>query len=525
MTHGRWVFNMSVWMIMYRLGYLALLLSFQGSAFADMESDLAEYRLSLARYKLSQVDSGKSIGQVKYDYAILPLKRAQNRNQLYRLFIDKSRLSVYENLINRDQWTVQQSKEYEVFQKRPEKLFDVAEPNYFTAMTRTFDSVLRNEIDTPFDLDLVIKFHDHAIDGVLRDKTKTPFKKGIALDWSYPIPIPQLVDQAGIDLLSELFEEQIIDSASLREIITAFVKCQVKNVNLPVSHSILESKVQGESENQGQSIEGLLRLLAESKTGNERLLLMQSFQSGLEKLEVSETSLCIVVSKKDSIRLWSNLRSHLYAFMQAQPHYFETPLGRAMLEDLIEEQKYTDESNQIQDALEESNATLDAAIRLIHHQTDDPASREDRIRYAREKQETNDKFRLKKKAELEQKIQSLREKLQPLLKEIVKQRLKSAFDEFHHKMKGNPSLNEALRSIASLLRKMEMYHIFPDGNQRTHVFLNLNKFLIQNGYPPAILEDNSVFDGDRSIPEIVSAIKKGIENYLNLRKEILVGDI
>jgi regulator of replication initiation timing len=71
-------------------------------------------------------------------------------------------------------------------------------------------------------------------------------------------------------------------------------------------------------------------------------------------------------------------------------------------------------------------------------------------------------------------------------------------------------------AIGQLLRKLEMAHIFRDGNQRTYSFLVLNKLLIQNNFPPAILDDPFLFDGYAKYDSdtIGIEIQKGVYNFL-----------
>lgn len=75
------------------------------------------------------------------------------------------------------------------------------------------------------------------------------------------------------------------------------------------------------------------------------------------------------------------------------------------------------------------------------------------------------------------------------------------------------SPDDKLRAMATACRALEVSHFFADGNQRTVAFLVLNKMLIENGFSPAILDDPYLFDGYRSIHELVLDIKAGMENF------------
>lgn len=66
----------------------------------------------------------------------------------------------------------------------------------------------------------------------------------------------------------------------------------------------------------------------------------------------------------------------------------------------------------------------------------------------------------------------------------------------------------------------EIFHIFPDGNQRTVAFLLLNKLLIDNNFPAAYLDWPYAFDGYLSSKELVMEIKYGMINFLRSIEEM-----
>lgn len=74
--------------------------------------------------------------------------------------------------------------------------------------------------------------------------------------------------------------------------------------------------------------------------------------------------------------------------------------------------------------------------------------------------------------------------------------------------------DEKLFAIARLIRTLEISHSFVDYNQRTYVFLLLNKLLMQNGFLPVILDDPFVFDGFKTANELVDEVKKGFANFI-----------
>lgn len=65
-----------------------------------------------------------------------------------------------------------------------------------------------------------------------------------------------------------------------------------------------------------------------------------------------------------------------------------------------------------------------------------------------------------------------------------------------------------LRSIALCCRHLEQLHPFPDGNARTIGVLVLNKLLLEQGLPPAALEDANRLDAF-SVAEVVQEIRVG----------------
>ncbi|MBL4818064.1 MAG: hypothetical protein JKY15_02360 [Deltaproteobacteria bacterium] len=73
--------------------------------------------------------------------------------------------------------------------------------------------------------------------------------------------------------------------------------------------------------------------------------------------------------------------------------------------------------------------------------------------------------------------------------------------------------NEKLLATVRLCRALEIAHVFPDGNQRTIVFVLLNKLLIENKLSPVILDDPYIFDGYLSATELVEEVKRGAENF------------
>jgi ankyrin repeat protein len=93
--------------------------------------------------------------------------------------------------------------------------------------------------------------------------------------------------------------------------------------------------------------------------------------------------------------------------------------------------------------------------------------------------------------------------------------LKPYLDHYSRSISKLKSLDAKLEAIAELVRTIEVFHIFPDGNQRTNAFLLLNKLLIENNIPPAILDNPIMFDGFVPRKKMSEMIKRGIVNFLN----------
>jgi len=124
-----------------------------------------------------------------------------------------------------------------------------------------------------------------------------------------------------------------------------------------------------------------------------------------------------------------------------------------------------------------------------------------------------------------QKITSNLEKLLQLksdssieVKEAVKKRLEPVFALYFNSIRTSKSNDERLGAISIFLRSITIFHIFPDGNLRT-VLLLLNKLLVQNGLPTAILDDPNVFGGYYGTSEMIGEIKKGMFNFMEAAQD------
>ena len=99
--------------------------------------------------------------------------------------------------------------------------------------------------------------------------------------------------------------------------------------------------------------------------------------------------------------------------------------------------------------------------------------------------------------------------------EYLSKKLTPLIDHYYKSIERTTTLNSRLSAIAELIRALEVSHFFPDGNQRTYAFLLLPKLLMENGIPLVILDDPAMFDGYRTIDELVKELKHGNANFLN----------
>ena len=117
------------------------------------------------------------------------------------------------------------------------------------------------------------------------------------------------------------------------------------------------------------------------------------------------------------------------------------------------------------------------------------------------------------------KEQKLRIKSNGLPTEKIETLITPILSHYYKSISHLDSLQDKLSAIAELLRALEVAHFLPDGNQRTYSFLLLNKLLIENNIPPAILDDPYLFDGFMTVQEMANEIKIGIVNFLNENEE------
>lgn len=99
--------------------------------------------------------------------------------------------------------------------------------------------------------------------------------------------------------------------------------------------------------------------------------------------------------------------------------------------------------------------------------------------------------------------------------DTIKDKVNTLFGDYYSQLdEAKDDDDKILSAIVSLCRKLEIGHFFSDGNQRTIVFIILNKLLIENGFTPVILDDPVVFDGYHSQNELIQDVKFGMSNFL-----------
>lgn len=99
--------------------------------------------------------------------------------------------------------------------------------------------------------------------------------------------------------------------------------------------------------------------------------------------------------------------------------------------------------------------------------------------------------------------------------EIIAQKINDIFATFYTEIENAADKEAKLLAIVAACRKLEIGHFFSDGNQRTIVFVILNKLLLENNFLPVILEDPLVFDGYHSKRELLKDISQGMANFLS----------
>ena len=95
----------------------------------------------------------------------------------------------------------------------------------------------------------------------------------------------------------------------------------------------------------------------------------------------------------------------------------------------------------------------------------------------------------------------------------IEKKLSNIISQYQSEMSQKPiSSKEKLRVIVSFIRQLGWLHPFKDANTRVFVMLLLNKCLIENNFPPTLLNNPNVFDG-HSIEELIDQVCQGFHHF------------
>ena len=70
-----------------------------------------------------------------------------------------------------------------------------------------------------------------------------------------------------------------------------------------------------------------------------------------------------------------------------------------------------------------------------------------------------------------------------------------------------------LRIIVEAIRSLHVGHFFADANGRLNTMTLLNKFLIEEGFSPVIMESTAVFGGAFSVEQLVGQVTRGMRHF------------
>jgi hypothetical protein len=92
----------------------------------------------------------------------------------------------------------------------------------------------------------------------------------------------------------------------------------------------------------------------------------------------------------------------------------------------------------------------------------------------------------------------------------------------YYQARARPDRDERqkLTDIAQTVRALHVMHPKGDGNGRTHIFGLMNKWLIEEGFPPAILPNGpGVFGGLKTLDGLVEDMLEGMHAFVNAVEE------
>jgi hypothetical protein len=98
---------------------------------------------------------------------------------------------------------------------------------------------------------------------------------------------------------------------------------------------------------------------------------------------------------------------------------------------------------------------------------------------------------------------------------VFNKKIDKLIESYNTKIITAKTEDDKLEIIVELITEFERLHPFFDANIRVFAILLLNRLLLQNGFPPATLENPNRFDA-YSKPQLVVEVKKGIRNSIEL---------
>jgi len=64
-----------------------------------------------------------------------------------------------------------------------------------------------------------------------------------------------------------------------------------------------------------------------------------------------------------------------------------------------------------------------------------------------------------------------------------------------------------------LIRGLHVSHFFEDANGRLNTMLLLNRLLVEEGFPPVIMDDTSIFGGGFTASQLIGQVRRGVSNF------------
>lgn len=91
--------------------------------------------------------------------------------------------------------------------------------------------------------------------------------------------------------------------------------------------------------------------------------------------------------------------------------------------------------------------------------------------------------------------------------------IENHFEEYYNSIETAKSDDEKISAICLLCLKLEISHLFSDGNQRTNTFILLTKLLLENLLKPSFVNEPVCFGGFFTLKNLLNMVKDGIENF------------